>query len=99
MSEIRFDGQACVVTGAGRGLGKEYALLLAKRGASVVVNNRTPEKADEVVAEIKAFGGTAVVTHGDVQLSRNSSRAARKARRDCSARRRHTRLPREQRRG
>ena len=66
MSQIRFDGQACVVTGAGRGLGKEYALLLAKRGASVVVNNRTPEKADEVVAEIKAFGGTAVADYSDV---------------------------------
>ena len=38
MAQIRFDGQRCVVTGAGRGMGKEYALLLAARGAKVIVN-------------------------------------------------------------
>lgn len=63
---LRFDGQAALVTGAGRGLGREYALLLAKRGAKVVVNNRTPEKADEVVSEIKASGGTAVADYSNV---------------------------------
>eukprot|EP00420_Gonyaulax_spinifera_P036169 CAMPEP_0197882816 /NCGR_PEP_ID=MMETSP1439-20131203/9851_1 /TAXON_ID=66791 /ORGANISM="Gonyaulax spinifera, Strain CCMP409" /LENGTH=286 /DNA_ID=CAMNT_0043502501 /DNA_START=48 /DNA_END=908 /DNA_ORIENTATION=+ len=63
---LRFDGQAAVVTGAGRGLGREYALLLARRGAKVVVNNRTPEKADEVVAEIAGFGGTAVADYSNV---------------------------------
>mmetsp|Transcript_53328 Transcript_53328/g.159103 ORF Transcript_53328/g.159103 Transcript_53328/m.159103 type:complete len:288 (-) Transcript_53328:33-896(-) len=63
---LRFDGQAAVVTGAGRGLGREYALLLARRGAKVVVNNRTPEKADEVVAEIRKLGGTAVADYSNV---------------------------------
>lgn len=63
---LRFDGQAVVVTGAGRGLGREYALLLARRGAKVVVNNRTAEKADEVVAEIRGFGGTAVADYSNV---------------------------------
>merc|ERR1711862_16390 len=38
----------------------------AKRGANVIVNNRTPEKADVVVAEIKANGGTAVADYSDV---------------------------------
>ena len=70
-SELRFDGRAAVVTGAGRGLGREYAILLAARGASVVVNdvggNLTGDgsdtgPADEVVAEIRAAGGTAVAS-------------------------------------
>jgi multifunctional beta-oxidation protein len=39
MSEIRFDGQVVVVTGAGGGLGKAYCLEFAARGASVVVND------------------------------------------------------------
>jgi len=71
VSELRFDGRVAVVTGAGRGLGRQYALLLASRGAHVVVNDvggsLTGDGADvspaaEVVAEIKAAGGSAVVS-------------------------------------
>ena len=74
----RFDGRVAVVTGAGRGIGRAYALLLAERGASVVVNDlggamdgtgadRAPASA--VVAEIEAAGGTAVADTSDVSSS------------------------------
>jgi NAD(P)-dependent dehydrogenase (short-subunit alcohol dehydrogenase family) len=71
----RFDGQVAVVTGAGGGLGREYALLLAAEGASVVVNDYggdtrgavgTSEMAEKVVAEIRAEGGTASADASDV---------------------------------
>jgi NAD(P)-dependent dehydrogenase (short-subunit alcohol dehydrogenase family)/acyl dehydratase/putative sterol carrier protein len=74
--EIRFDGQVAVITGAGGGLGRVYALELAKRGAKVVVNDlggardgsgggsATP--AQKVVEEINAFGGEAVANYDNV---------------------------------
>ncbi|MFM6991822.1 MAG: SDR family NAD(P)-dependent oxidoreductase [Rhodoferax sp.] len=72
---IRFDGRVAVVTGAGAGLGRSHALLLASRGAKVVVNDlgmsRTPGKegmhaADEVVEEIRAAGGEAVANRDSI---------------------------------
>jgi NAD(P)-dependent dehydrogenase (short-subunit alcohol dehydrogenase family) len=69
------EGRVCIVTGAGRGIGREYALLLAHEGAKVVVNDfggaRDGTGADvgpaqEVVNEIKAAGGEAVAHVGDV---------------------------------
>jgi NAD(P)-dependent dehydrogenase (short-subunit alcohol dehydrogenase family) len=64
--ELRFDGRVAVVTGAGRGLGREHALLLARRGATVVVNNRSAGPAEAVVDEITQAGGTAVACVSDV---------------------------------
>lgn len=62
--------RVAIVTGAGKGLGKAYCLMLASRGYAVVVNNRThpgvPSSAEAVVAEIVAKGGTAVAHHGAV---------------------------------
>jgi len=69
------DGRVAIITGAGRGIGREHALLFAAEGAKVVVNDlgggldgssgeATP--AEEVVAEIKAMGGEAVANHDNV---------------------------------
>jgi NAD(P)-dependent dehydrogenase (short-subunit alcohol dehydrogenase family) len=57
---IRFDDQVAIVTGAGHGLGRAYALELAARGASVVCNDIVDERADAVAAEIEDAGGTAI---------------------------------------
>lgn len=72
---IDFTDQVAIVTGAGRGLGRLYALELARRGASVVVNDlggtmhgvgSDTNVADEVVAEIHAAGGSAVASYDSV---------------------------------
>lgn len=60
------DGKVALVTGAGRGMGRAYALAMAAEGARVVVNNRTLSLAEEVVGEIEAAGGSAAANGGDV---------------------------------
>lgn len=76
MSELRFDNQTVVVTGAGGGLGKAYALFFASRGANVVVNDlggstkgegASNKAADVVVDEIKKAGGKAVANYDSVE--------------------------------
>ncbi|MBS1148339.1 MAG: Oxidoreductase, short chain dehydrogenase/reductase family protein [Myxococcaceae bacterium] len=75
-NELRFDGKVALVTGAGNGLGRAHALLLAARGAKVVVNDlggtatgggKSSAAADKVVAEIKAAGGEAVANYDSVE--------------------------------
>jgi NAD(P)-dependent dehydrogenase (short-subunit alcohol dehydrogenase family) len=72
---MRLEGKAGIVTGSGRGIGRAVALLMAKEGASVVVNDpgvgrggeATEERpADEVVSEIKGAGGTAIANYNSV---------------------------------
>ena len=75
MSDLRFDGRVAVITGAGGGLGKTYALDLASRGAKVVVNDLGgsadgtgggSSMADKAVEEIQAAGGEAVANYDSV---------------------------------
>ncbi len=75
MDAIRYDGRVAVITGAGGGLGRSYALYLAARGAKIVVNDlggSTDGKgddvkaADAVVAEIQALGAEAVASYDSV---------------------------------
>jgi NAD(P)-dependent dehydrogenase (short-subunit alcohol dehydrogenase family) len=69
------DGRIAIITGAGRGIGREHALLFAAEGAKVVVNDfggaldgstTTASPAEEVVEEIKAMGAEAVANHDNV---------------------------------
>jgi NAD(P)-dependent dehydrogenase (short-subunit alcohol dehydrogenase family) len=63
---IRFDDQVVLVSGGGRGIGRAHSLLLAERGAHVVVNDLDDDVADEVVEDILAAGGQATAAPGDV---------------------------------
>ena len=75
MSEVRFDDRVAIVTGAGGGLGRAHALLLASRGAKIVVNDLGGARdgtgagtamADQIVDEIRAAGGEATANHDGV---------------------------------
>lgn len=75
MDTLRFDGRVVIVTGAGAGLGRAYALLFASKGAKVVVNDlgggrdgdgKSSRAADNVVDEIRKNGGVAVADYNSV---------------------------------
>jgi NAD(P)-dependent dehydrogenase (short-subunit alcohol dehydrogenase family) len=82
------EGRVAIITGAGRGIGREHALLFAREGAHVVVNDLggTPDgtgadasPAEEVVAEIQAIGGEAVANHDDVADAEGADRLVQQA--------------------
>jgi len=87
--EIRFDGRVAIVTGAGGGLGRVYALEFAKRGAKVVVNDLggardgsgegSQSPAQKVVEEIKALGGEAVANFDTVSTSKGGEKIVKAA--------------------
>ena len=80
---LKLDGRVAIITGAGRGLGRAYALELAQRGARVVVNDAgfnmagddagDHEPADAVVREIIAAGGRAIASYHDIAQAQHAS--------------------------
>ena len=75
MSQLGYDGKVAIITGAGGGLGRQHALLMASRGALIVVNDlggsvdgtgASTTAAQKVVDEIKALGGEAVADTNSV---------------------------------
>jgi NAD(P)-dependent dehydrogenase (short-subunit alcohol dehydrogenase family) len=88
MDKISFEGKVVIVTGSGAGLGREYALEFARRGASVVVNDlgvardgsgSTNSAADAVVNEIKSLGGKAVANYDSVATPEGGSNIVKTA--------------------
>jgi NAD(P)-dependent dehydrogenase (short-subunit alcohol dehydrogenase family) len=82
------EGRVAIITGAGRGIGREHALLFAAEGAKVVVNDlgagldgsaSTASPAEEVVAEISAMGGEAIANHDNVASWEGGERLIRAA--------------------
>jgi NAD(P)-dependent dehydrogenase (short-subunit alcohol dehydrogenase family) len=83
MDVIRYDGRVAVITGAGGGLGRSYALYLAERGAKIVVNDlggstdgkgNDVKAADAVVAQIRALGAEAVASYDSVATAQGGAR-------------------------
>ena len=68
------EGKSAVVTGSGRGVGRAEVMALAKAGAGVVINDVDPEPAQEVLKEIEAFGGRAVINTDNVATMEGAQR-------------------------
>ena len=88
MSQVRFDGRTVIITGAGGGLGRTYALDIAARGGNVVVNDlggtfdgkgSSSSMADKVVEEIRQAGGKAVASYDSVATAAGGEAIVQKA--------------------
>jgi 3-hydroxy-3-methylglutaryl CoA synthase/NAD(P)-dependent dehydrogenase (short-subunit alcohol dehydrogenase family)/putative sterol carrier protein len=76
---VRFDDRVAIVTGAGGGLGKAYAIAFAERGAKVVVNDVSAENAAQVVKEIQSKGGEAIACTDSVATPEGGAAIVEKA--------------------
>jgi NAD(P)-dependent dehydrogenase (short-subunit alcohol dehydrogenase family) len=83
MDELRFEGRVAIVTGAGRGIGRAHAMLLAERGAAVIVNDPggpargsdgTTPRAETTARDIRVQGGSAIPNFGDVSSEQDANR-------------------------
>ena len=77
MSEPQFEGKIAIVTGAGSGIGRATAELLASRGASVVPVDINGKTGRETVTAIESAGGQAIGVEADVSLSEDAERIVR----------------------
>lgn len=77
---MRLEGKAALITGGGRGMGREVVLLMAGEGASVVVFDQNGEGAEAVAAEARDAGGTAIAYEGDVTREQDLADAIAKCR-------------------
>jgi NAD(P)-dependent dehydrogenase (short-subunit alcohol dehydrogenase family) len=75
MSEMRFEGRAALITGAGSGLGLRYAQLLAGRGAGVVVHDTDADAAVQAAREIESQGGVALAQSGSLDTPEGAQSA------------------------
>jgi NAD(P)-dependent dehydrogenase (short-subunit alcohol dehydrogenase family) len=76
---MRFEGKVAIVTGAARGIGKEYALALSREGASLVLPDVLEDGAKETASEIVRSGGNAIGLKADVSLEEDTRKMASEA--------------------
>ena len=75
----KLEGRTAIVTGAGRGVGRGVALLMAREGAKVVGCGRRQGVLDEVVAKVEAAGGTAMAVSADLSKHEDAERVVQAA--------------------
>jgi NAD(P)-dependent dehydrogenase (short-subunit alcohol dehydrogenase family) len=73
---MRLKGKVALVTGSGRGIGREFALGFAREGAHVIINGRNPEKISAVAKEIEGLGVKSMAVAADVSVSQDVNRMA-----------------------